>query len=99
MDIISASSALDDGSRLQAALDITTAIRAQLPEDLGDRITIDVRSDPFHLRTRVRFIIEAFDGERAIECDLDVVRVGKRIVAAKVPDTILARLCIEIKSV
>jgi hypothetical protein len=82
--------------RLAAAIDIVDAVRRQLPDVIREHVTLDVRSDPFHVSTRVRFSFPARDGARDIECDLEPRRDGNRVVSVNVPDNIMARLCVEV---
>jgi hypothetical protein len=79
-------------NRLSASYDIVTEVRRQLPRVLYGRLMIEVRGDPFHLRTTVRFK----EGDRSWECDLEAQREGSRLIACKIPDEFLARLCVEI---
>ena len=83
-------------SRILASFDLLAAVRRQLPDAIKEHVALDVRSDPFHVVTRVRFSYPARDGPREIDCDLEPYRVGDRVVAANVPDNIMARLCIEV---
>ena len=85
-----------DQRRINVALDIIDAVRDQLPEGIRDHVGLDVRSDPFHAATRVRFSYPARDGPREIDCDLEPCRAGGRIIAVNVPDNILGRLCVEV---
>lgn len=79
--------------RVSAAYDIVTEIRRQLPRLIVDKLTVEVHSDPFHLRTLVRF---KADKERHWDCELETVREGGRLIACQVPDTFIARLCMEV---
>lgn len=86
-------------SRLDASFDIIDAVRRQLPDGIREHVTLDVRSDPFHIATRVRFSYPARDGPREIDCDLEPsldAGAGGRVVAVNVPDNILSRLCVEV---
>lgn len=85
-----------NAGRLGAALDIVDAVRRQLPVSIREHVTLDVRSDPFHVATRVRFSYPARDGPREIDCDLELCWTAYRVVAVNVPDNIVARLCVEV---
>lgn len=79
-------------NRVSASYDIVVEIRRQLPYMLVDKLTIDVCSDPFHLKTKVKFKA----GDKEWVCDLEPQREGNRIIACKIPEVFLARLCVEV---
>lgn len=79
--------------RQTMAYDIVAVVQKQLPRLLQDKLQIEIRSDPFHLHAMVRFKDER---GRTFDCELELVREGGRLIACKIPDVFLARLCIEV---
>lgn len=78
---------------LWESADIAEIVRSQLPRTLADRLHIELRSDPYHLRTTARF---KDDSGRKYECQLENDRIGTRVLACRIPDVFLARLCVEV---
>lgn len=90
---------------LLRSYDIIREIMAQLPRRIADRVRVEVKSDPYHLRTRVLFV-EVTGHKQPIEpivhrweCELEPVQVGDRYLASRIPDDVLCRMMIEIKDV
>lgn len=68
-------------------------IRDQLPRTVADKVSINLVSDPYHLRTRVSII--DYRGRR-YETTLAHETFGDRVVACRLPDTFIARLAAEV---
>lgn len=73
--------------------DITALVYAQLPDGIRNKLLVSVRGDAYHIHAAVTFTDER---KRKWECTLETAEFEGVPVRYKIPDTFLARLCMEV---